>query len=133
MDFYEDLILNTCVVTALIRCEFHKKPFTIGSIRTKESYEKSVKSISDNQSCNGIKFSSHFNDLKYFHVCQPGLPPCLGHDLFEGVVTFDLFLYLEHFVKDKNLFTLLRKFNFLLLNFNFKGIDSRNKPNKIDC
>lgn len=126
--FNSEYMCRYCLIT---NCEFHKKPFTIGSIRTKESYDDSVKSISGNQSCNGIKFSSHFNALKYFHVCQPGLPPCLGHDLFEGVVAYDLFLYLQHFVKDKKLFT-YEKVNFLLLNFNFKGTDSRNKPNEID-
>ena len=23
-----------------------------------------------------------FSKLNFFHVCQPGLPHCLGHDLF---------------------------------------------------
>lgn len=27
-----------------------------------------------------------------------GLPPCLGHDLFEGVVPFDLAMYISHLV-----------------------------------
>lgn len=34
----------------------------------------------------GIKFDSVFNSLKHCHVCDPGLPPCLRHDLFEGHV-----------------------------------------------
>lgn len=38
----------------------------------------------------GLKFDSIFNLLKYFHVAQPGLPPCIAHDLFEGVVAVNL-------------------------------------------
>lgn len=40
----------------------------------------------------GVKFQSVFNSLKYFTVCQPGLPPCLGHDIFEGVLSYDVAL-----------------------------------------
>lgn len=53
----------------------------------------------------GVKCNSVFNSLTFFHVCQPGLPPCIGHDLFEGVVASDLAIYLTHFVKVKKLFT----------------------------
>lgn len=42
----------------------------------------------------GVKFDSVFNQLKYFHVCQPGLPPCLGHELFEEIVSVDLAMYM---------------------------------------
>ena len=37
----------------------------------------------------GLKFDSLFNSLTYFHVCQPGLRPCIGHDVFEGIVAYD--------------------------------------------
>jgi hypothetical protein len=36
-----------------------------------------------------------------FHVCAPALPPCLGHDLFEGVIPPDLTLCIKYFVKKK--------------------------------
>lgn len=55
----------------------------------------------------GIKFDSLFNELSYFHVCQPGLPPCIGHDLFEGIVSADLSLYIQHLVKVDKQFTYL--------------------------
>jgi hypothetical protein len=45
-----------------------------------------------------VKSYSSFNRLKHFHVCAPGLPPCLGHDLFESVVGVDLFLYINQTV-----------------------------------
>lgn len=58
------------------------------------------------QSCNmeassAVKFDSIFNELTYFHVCHPGLLPCLGHDLFEGIVSTDLALYLNYLVIKK--------------------------------
>ena len=45
------------------------------------------------------------NELTYFHVCAPGLPPCLAHDLLEGLVQYDMMLYLNYFMS-KNWFTL---------------------------
>lgn len=53
----------------------------------------------------GIKLRSVFNDLPDFHVCQPGLPPCLGHDIFEGVLSYNLDLYLNYFIKKMKWFT----------------------------
>lgn len=32
----------------------------------------------------GVKFESVFNCLKYFHICQPSLPLCLGHNIFRA-------------------------------------------------
>ena len=70
-----------------------------------------------------------FNILKYFHVCRPRLPPCLGHDLFEGVVAGDLALFIKHFVKQ-------RYFSYEYLNrkietFKYIASDASNKPNRI--
>lgn len=75
-------------------CEIDRKafladPLAKGPDRTLQSYQKHVEAQSHNveaRDCGGVKFDSIFNELTYFHVCQPGLPPCLGHDLFEGVV-----------------------------------------------
>lgn len=53
----------------------------------------------------GVKQDSPFNKLGHFHVCQPGLPPCLGHDLFQGVVSYDLALFVNRLVEEKH-FTL---------------------------
>jgi hypothetical protein len=68
-----------------------------------------------------------FNSLSHYHVCNPGLPPCLGHDLFEGVVPYDLRLYLEYFVTTKKWFTysfLNRKIRL----FVFRGSESNDRP-----
>lgn len=79
---------------------FHTDPLIQGTKRTVQSYSGHVQS-SEGQctSSGGVKFDSVCNMLKYFHVCQPGLPPCLSHDLFEGIVSSDLALYINHLVK----------------------------------
>ncbi|KAF3842222.1 hypothetical protein F7725_024173 [Dissostichus mawsoni] len=70
-------------------------PLLLTSIRiTAQSYQSHLQDlkISDTNSVCGIKSDSPFNQLGHFHVCQPGLPPCLGHDMFEGIVSYDLAL-----------------------------------------
>lgn len=53
-------------------------------MRTLENYEHdaNIASTTLNHS-HGVKFSSPLNQLQHFHVCNPGLPPCLAHDFFE--------------------------------------------------
>ena len=48
-----------------------------------------------NVNSHGVVRHSVFNSLNFYHVCLPGLPPCLGHDLFEGVIQYDLALLLK--------------------------------------
>ncbi|RXN37846.1 Prolyl-tRNA synthetase associated domain-containing 1 [Labeo rohita] len=36
---------------------------------------------------------------------EPGLPPCLEHDIFEGVLSYDVALYLKYFIKKKQWLT----------------------------
>jgi hypothetical protein len=52
---------------------------------------------------NGVKFNSILNELEYFHVCNPGLPPCLGHDLFHGTFSLDLQLVIKALIAETNL------------------------------
>lgn len=71
------------------------------SVRTAESYNGHVQPVvtAGIEPSAGIKFDSRFNNLNFFHVCQPGLPPCLGHDVFEAVVSYDLALYIRQLIK----------------------------------
>lgn len=78
------------------------------SKRTVQSYKDLVQSQTSDATSNatgGVKFDSVFYGLHYFHVCQPGLPPCLGHDIFEGVASYDLALYINHLITVEKLFT----------------------------
>lgn len=75
----------------------------------------------------GIKSESLFNELSFFHVCNPGLPPCIGHDLFEGIVASDLSLYIQHLVKINKDFTYL-ELNQRINQFKYQGNDANDRP-----
>lgn len=92
--------------TATYVCRFCRAPrdkfLAVGSerclLRTPSSYENCAQQCSSSKRISnafGVKHSSIFNCLNYYHVCNPGLPPCLAHDLFEGIASSDLtWLYL---------------------------------------
>lgn len=88
-------------------CDISKFPDTknnnslFGKLRTKENYEYDANMASFDGISAGVKKKSVLNELKYFHVCSPGLPPCLAHDLLEGVVASDTMVYLNYLVKQK--------------------------------
>ena len=103
--------------------------FDIYPQRSPDSYKEDLAEVEKNPNLNnyhGIKFDSIFNELKYYHVCSPGLPPCLGHDLFEGVVQYDLALFIKYMIKDK-WFT-YAYFNQRITTFKYRGSDASNKP-----
>jgi hypothetical protein len=101
-------------------------------IRTPATYGSALAKLSScsEKHVDGIKHMSPFNRLKTFHVCDPGLPPCVAHDLFEGVVAYDLPLFIRYFAKNRDkhkLFTVDR-LNKRLQSFCFSGSDSGVKP-----
>ena len=63
----------------------------------------------------GIKKNSPLNAIKSYHHCNPGLPPCIAHDLHEGIIQYDLMLAIKSFIKKKWL--RLGLLNFRLQNF----------------
>ena len=91
-----------CRFCLIDKCQFQQHPYVIGETRTVEKYDSSVKMIEHDPSLNqhiGVKFDSQFNQLQNFRVCLPALPPCIGHDLFEGIVPYDMALYIKQFVR----------------------------------
>lgn len=78
-----------------------------------------------------LKFDSLFNELSHYHVCQPGLPPCIGHDLFEGIVSYDLALCIKHLVKVEKQFTCV-ELNRRVNQFRYLGNDAHDKPSEIN-
>jgi len=81
----------------------------------------------------GIKFNSIFNNLSSFHVCNPGLLPCVAHDQFEGVVSYDLPLFLKSLIKitmkrDHCQQLTLQLLNMRLAFFNLQGSDAAVRP-----
>ena len=102
-------------------------------VRTVDNYKEAVQLLqeSDVNDVKGIYCDSIFNTLKYFHVCQPGLPPCIGHDLFEGVVAYDLAIYLRNFIKVKHWLT-YSQLNRRITQFSYKDSDSSSSPCQVN-
>lgn len=118
--------LHFCRYCEIDRKTFLEDPLAKGQERTENSYQEHVQTQSV-----GVKFDSLFNELTYFHVCQPGLPPCLGHDLFEGIVSFDLAIYIKHLVMVEKHFTYL-DLNRRITQFKYLGSDAGNKPCEVN-
>ena len=78
---------KTCYVKNYNDDLFQKYEF-----RSKDNYESDTKMVPTvrNTHYKGFTQNSPLNDSKYFHVCNPGLPPCLAHDLFQGIVKYDI-------------------------------------------
>ena len=117
-----------CRFCKVTRDEFHSDEgeCQFYELRTITSYTEALNRTGNKNEREGIKFDSVFNKLSHYHVCMPGLPPCLGHDLFEGIVAYDLLLYIEYFIQN-NWFT-LDNLNKKITNFQYSIDDNQSKP-----
>lgn len=79
----------------------------------------------------GVKKNWPFNELSDFHVCMPGLPPCLGHDLLEGIVDYDMALMINHLVKELKWFTYCHLSIVIQSKFKYSVHDIKNKPSRV--
>lgn len=108
-----------------------KKGQLEGNIRTVESYNFVVQQTQSNSSLQhykGVKKNSLLNTLSGFHVCMPGLPPCLGHDLLEGIVNYDMALMIRHRVITLKWFSYEHLNAIIGFRFKYSCHDLRNKP-----
>lgn len=107
-------------------------PNICGLERTPETCSSAIKHLEkgDTAQVHGTKFKSVFNTLQIFDVCSPGMPPCLGHDIFEGVLSFDVALYLKYFVNKMKWFT-YTVFKRQIKQFKYKAKDACSKPCEI--
>ena len=110
-----------CRYCTVSRSSLADKPYVTGLPRTPENYDSAVSSQTL-----GVVTSSVLNELNHFHVCQPGLAPCLAHDVFEGVLSIDLALYIKYFVQ-KKWFT-YEQLNRAIGQFKYIGADAKDKP-----
>ena len=97
--------------------------------RTRRHYESALRKRSERNlySYKGIKRNSVFNGFQHFHVCDPGQPSCIGHDLFlGGVVDCDLAAMIKLFV-GKGWFT-YDLLNRRIRDFTCVVSDAPNKP-----
>ena len=60
-----------------------------------ESYTKKDNSVSN---AYGFKIDSLFSSVECFHVADASLPPYLGHNISEGLGTYDVALTLKHLI-----------------------------------
>lgn len=133
---------HMCRFCTMTKDQFSKGQLcaTAKQIRTVASYQACIDKLAEENVTlyEGIKFNSIFNQLKTFHVCNPGLPPCIAHDLFEGVVAYDMALFIRYFVSgyrgEQN--TVARRLTLKLLNkrlqcFRLTGSDALVKPPQI--
>lgn len=96
------------------------------SNRTVESYREHAKT-GTGTAVEAIKLNTFFNGLLHFYVCQPGLPRCLGHNIFEGVASYDVALYKKHYVTVDKQFT-CHEVNQRINQFSYFGSDANDKP-----
>ena len=57
--------------------------------------------------------------------------PCIGHDIFEGVLSYDVALYLKYFIK-KNKWLTYSLLNRRISQFKYKGSDALTKPSPVN-
>ncbi|XP_063226787.1 uncharacterized protein LOC134533272 isoform X1 [Bacillus rossius redtenbacheri] len=110
--------------------EDHESGIKCGEIRTQETYDSAVKILETNslENVEGIKSNSVFNSLRYFHVAN-GLPPCIAHDIFEGIAQYDLPLILHSF-EDKGWIS-FEILNRKIKKFKYKNHEVNNRPCQI--
>ncbi|KAK3920786.1 Beta-centractin [Frankliniella fusca] len=116
-----------CRFCDITKMSFRSNPSITKPQRSKESYNLCVlRSNLTGKPSKGVKASSEFNTLKLFHATSH-LVPCIAHDLFEGVVSWDMAGIIAHFVNVKKWFT-YQRLNSRIKKFKCTGVDSRNKP-----
>ena len=75
----------------------------------------------------GIKTHCIFNSLQAFHTSR-GLPPCLGHDFYEGTFSYDVQFLLDYIINKEKLLS-VEDFNTNLSKCKLSERDARNRPN----
>jgi hypothetical protein len=97
--------------------------------RTSDNYQSAIEHLAHDNVDNyeGIKANSVLHRLPGFHVCAPALPPCLGHDLFEGVVPSDLTLCFQYLIKQKKWFS-VAYLNKRIDSVKLMGSEANDKP-----
>ncbi|KAK3929533.1 Oligoribonuclease [Frankliniella fusca] len=90
-----------CRFCEITRAQIKKDPSRTNPLRTPEDYDKTVRELElENKKIKkGIKGNSVLNEIPFFHVCNPGQPPCIAHDILEGIGKKDFALYLKYFIE----------------------------------
>ena len=107
--FIRSFSLYFCRYCPMTKTEINKEPWKVAPLRTPESYEEDMMSVRPGRATfkgvSGPDFRCTFNILDNFHVCDPSLCPCVGHDIHLGLLNYDLVRVLKHLVEEKKWFT----------------------------
>ena len=99
------------------------------SPRPKEAHEQDILARLENPTLkhtHGVKRQCPLTDkLEHFSFVS-GYPPDLIHNLFEGIVTYELALCIDLFITNK--YITLTELNYALRRFPYKWTDLRNIP-----
>ena len=99
--------------------------------RTKQMHNQHLSLVNIDSkyvSAYGLKFESPLNSLNFFHTSAM-LPPDIMHDLFEGVVPFELGLIINNLIS-KNYIT-LSQLNYKIKYSKFGFHDNENRPTEL--
>lgn len=78
-----------CRYCPVTKDDFRSNSLTVAMHRDPVGYNESLNFLESHPDVtmhHGIKGNSVFNRLSNFHVCQPGLPPCLAHEQHRKVL-----------------------------------------------
>jgi hypothetical protein len=110
-------------------CSMHRDNFQTSfvedksMVRTVQSYNADVEKGSVEQT--GIKFSSPFNTLQYFHSATNFVQDAM-HDILEGICKYDMILVINYVIESK--LVSREHLNGLVDNFSYGSHDIKNKP-----
>jgi hypothetical protein len=121
-----------CRICTLAKAETHVSTISSDTdLRSIESYDADLQK--KNEKVTGIREECIFNQLDNFH-CVENIVCDLMHDLFEGVVKYDLAFYLQKLIENASLPRLtLEVLNSLKQNFNYGSIEIGNLSKPIEA
>jgi uncharacterized C2H2 Zn-finger protein len=88
--------------------------------------EEHYDELANDENNSWVRHTSIFNELQSFHASKQ-FAPCLGHDLLEGVISYDLHGLLKIMIQKRGWFS-LDKINNKIAQFKFP---SKDKPNPL--
>ena len=120
---------RTCMATSdTFRRKFNSNHFQRRSTATHIQHCDSLQGVlkEHNSKVYGVNTRSILLDVKLFSMCNLGMPHDIMHDLFEGVVQYELKLLILHCIDEG--YISLSEFNKRLLSFEFGYSELADKP-----
>lgn len=106
-------------------------PYSNAPLRTPQSYDQCLDDLQKRpsvESVKGVVAKCLLNEVKNFH-CIGSSPPCIAHDMFEGVVSHDVALALKYFDKE---FSITSEYiNRRIKQLKLSGSDQGDRPAKV--